>query len=151
MPATRSADGMSWHRNRPTWHQMLRRCYVETSEDYQWYGARGIRVDERWHSLKNFIDDVGRKPSPIHHLDRINNDGDYGPGNTRWVTPKENQNNKRNTVKMIYKGELRILEEIAADIGIHKQTLRHRLARGDADPFRAKAYRAAPAPAKEAP
>lgn len=79
------------------WTGMKSRCYYEKNENYINYGARGIKVCERWKSsFINFYEDMGDKPSVKHQLDRIDNDGDYEPSNCRWVTPSENCLNRRN-------------------------------------------------------
>ena len=79
------------------WTGMKSRCYYEKNENYINYGARGIKVCERWkNSFINFYEDMGDKPSAKHQLDRIDNDGDYDPSNCRWVTPSENCLNRRN-------------------------------------------------------
>ena len=79
------------------WAGMKSRCYYEKNENYINYGARGIKVCERWkNSFENFYKDMGDKPSAKHQLDRIDNDGDYDPSNCRWVTPSENCLNRRN-------------------------------------------------------
>ena len=74
---------------------MLARCENPNDLAYKNYGARGILVCERWHSLDNFAQDMGEKPSAAHTLERINNDGNYEPGNCKWSTPTEQNNNRR--------------------------------------------------------
>jgi hypothetical protein len=75
---------------------MRRRCRNPAAKDYHNYGGRGITVCARWQaSYVAFLADVGRRPSPQHTLDRINNAGDYEPGNVRWATPKEQHANTR--------------------------------------------------------
>jgi len=82
------------------WQNMKKRCYNELNTRYNYYGARGIKVCDRWlHSFKNFYSDMGEKPSDKAQIDRINNDGDYEPGNCRWVSPAENSR-KRSTSKL---------------------------------------------------
>jgi len=75
---------------------MIKRCTDSTHRDYPYYGSRGIKVCERWlNSLKNFYDDMGPKPFPGAKLDRIDTNKDYEPGNCRWATAAENNNNRR--------------------------------------------------------
>jgi hypothetical protein len=77
------------------WVGLIRRCSDPGRPDWKWYGARGIRVCERWQSFENFLADMGRKPSPKLSIDRINNKGNYEPGNCRWATQSEQVRNQR--------------------------------------------------------
>lgn len=76
------------------WAGMLRRCRLGSKTQYHRYGGRGITVCERWEEFENFYADMGMRPSPNHSIDRINNDGNYEPGNCRWATTKEQGENK---------------------------------------------------------
>lgn len=79
-----------------TWDNMIARCTRPSSPKYVNYGARGIKVCDRWmQSFNDFINDMGAKPTPLHSIERINNDGNYEPSNCKWATQKEQQNNKR--------------------------------------------------------
>ncbi len=78
-----------------TWCHMKSRCYNKNNLDYHRYGGRGIKICDRWlHSFDNFIADMGCKPFEGLEIDRTNNDGNYEPSNCRWVTHKQNCQNR---------------------------------------------------------
>lgn len=91
--------GLAAHPLYRTWWHMLNRCENPRARQYPTWGARGIRVCERWHDLRLFVKDIekhlGPRPAGMS-LDRTNNDGDYEIGNVRWATPLQQARNRRN-------------------------------------------------------
>lgn len=112
------------------WKKAIDRCTNENCKYFKNYGGRGITVCERWmghDGLENFISDMGPKPSPKHSIDRINNDGNYEPGNCRWATWKEQERNRQHHVYLEFDGQKKTVGEWAEITGIPYPTIRTRM------------------------
>lgn len=106
--------GSSKHPLYLVWLNMMHRCYQPRNKSYQNYGKRGIIVYDEWKSPSEFISYVssklGPKPSPKHELDRIDNDGNYEPGNIQWATKAEQSLNRRNHWELKRRAKMKKVE-----------------------------------------
>jgi len=109
------------------WAGMLKRCESKTDISYPNYGGRGIKVCKRWHDINNFIDDMYPTYRKNLQIDRIDNNGNYEPSNCRWVTRKQNSNNRRDNRVVEYKGMRKNVSEWAEYSGIGITSLLYRL------------------------
>lgn len=85
--------GLSRTKTYKAWYGMLYRCNNSKNDSYHCYGGRGITVCSRWLTFANFLADMGEAPVGLS-LDRIDNDGNYEPGNCRWATLQEQAANR---------------------------------------------------------
>jgi hypothetical protein len=86
---------MSYHPLYPTWAGIKARCNNPRDPSFEGYGGRGIKVCAAWaDDIHAFLRDMGPRP-PGTSIDRIDNDGDYAPGNCRWATPAQQRDNSR--------------------------------------------------------
>ena len=77
-----------------SWQSMVQRCTNPGNRDFKNYGGRGIRVCDRWKAFPNFYADMGDRPEGLT-IERIDNDKGYSPGNCKWVTCFEQNQNQR--------------------------------------------------------
>lgn len=128
--ARRRTHGMTRTTTYVAWHAMWQRCTDATRKDYSRYGGRGINVCSRWERFEAFLSDMGERPSPSHSIDRINNSGDYEPGNCRWATIIQQARNKRNNRLITHDGRTATVAEWAEITGICRSTINSRLRDG---------------------
>lgn len=115
------------------WCRMKSRCNNRNLDDYRLYGGKGIRVCDRWLlDFKNFLEDMGPRPSKTHSIDRIDSNGDYSPENCRWATPKQQARNTSRNVFHVVKGERMTLAEAIERFGAgqNEGTIRWRVSTG---------------------
>lgn len=127
---THTTHGMTGRPEYQAWADMIRRCENPDAVEFKRYGARGISVCAAWReSFECFIADMGQRPEGLT-LDRIDNDGNYEPGNCRWAGKIVQQRNRRANRFLDFQGERVTLAEAAERSGLNKGTIRGRLRRG---------------------
>jgi hypothetical protein len=111
---------------------MKNRCFNVNGEDFHLYGGRGVTVCDRWRdSYPAFLADMGPRPSPAHSIDRFPDpNGNYEPGNCRWATMKEQQNNRRNNHRVTHGGLTLTVTDWSLRTGLSRQLIRYRLSHG---------------------
>lgn len=123
--------GMSKTPMYKAWHTMKTRCSGKAiGKTRKTYFERGIRVCDRWQKFENFLDDMGLPPGNDYSIDRIDNDGDYEPGNCRWATWEQQANNTSTNHVVEFHGQSKTVAQWAKEVGIKPNTLLHRLRRG---------------------
>lgn len=122
------------YRSHPMYHRwagMLKRCYDPKNAEYKNYGARGIKVCDRWRdSFWDYVADMGLPPSKDASVDRIDNEKDYSPENCRWATKKEQTINRRRTKMITFNGETLCIADWERKLGYSQGSLKGRIARG---------------------
>lgn len=116
-----------------SWKSMMERCYYPKHKSYLNYGGRGITVCDSWHTFNNYLTylpSLGPKPSPKHTPDRIENNGNYEPGNMKWSDKGEQARNRRSNIILTYNGQTKTITEWAESLNIYASTIRKRLDNG---------------------
>lgn len=125
----RTTHRLSSHPLFPTWRNMIQRCENPEDESFKNYGARGISVCQRWHQIENFIADMGERPFLGAQVERKNNDGNYCPENCIWANRNTQARNKRNTRKIVFRNQERLLVELAEECSLPVSIVRSRIDR----------------------
>lgn len=114
---------------------MHTRCYNQLCPAFKNYGERGIVVEDRWHTFENFYKDMGDPPTPEHQIERVNNDGNYGPDNCIWDTNYNQARNKRTNVLLTLNDETHCVADWADITGLSRNVIykRHRKGLSDTD------------------
>jgi hypothetical protein len=119
--------GLYNHELYPIWTDIKQRCNNLDHQSYENYGGRDITICKRWTKFEVFLRDIGEKPFLGAELDRKDNDGNYQPGNVKWVTRTTNQRNKRTNHKLTYKNKTLCMSEWVELTGITESAIRNRL------------------------
>lgn len=113
------------------WKAMKARCFDPNNISYKNYGARGVTVCEEWlNDYPSFLKEIGRRPSKNHSVDRINNNGNYEPGNVRWATRKEQRRNSDRIHPVTINGVTKIICDWAAVSGVPEESISSRIRHG---------------------
>jgi hypothetical protein len=113
------------------WKAMKNRCYNPRSRYWKWYGNR-IFVCERWlgpEGFRNFYADMGPRAGGLT-LERIDNDGNYEPGNCKWATWDTQANNSRHNRLLTYDNRTQTISKWARELGVTPPAIQNRLKRG---------------------
>lgn len=106
------------------------RCCNPNSDCFKDYGGRGITLCDRWmNSVADFYADMGDRPTPAHTIERIDNAKGYEPGNCKWATRAEQNENTRQTKLITFDGVTLSRSKWARRIGIDRSVLKSRLNR----------------------
>ena len=124
-----TTHGLSRTKVWAAWASMKARCFNKNTDSYARYGGRGINICERWlNSFENFYDDMGEPPTPLHSVEREDNDRGYSPCNCYWATQSQQANNKSTSCLVTFKGVTRTITQWGRETGL-EGCLRDRLFR----------------------
>ena len=112
------------------WCSMWERCYLPENPGYEYYGARGICVCQEWIDFQSFYSFWGNPPFENATMGRINNDGNYEPGNCEWQTQEQQNNNTRRSKLITWNGKTQSIRDWAFEYNIGARSVSERLRRG---------------------
>ena len=125
----RRTHGMGKTSTYRIYYHMLDRCNNTNNPFFDRYGGRGINICPDWtgkNGFVNFLRNMGERPQG-KSIDRIDNDGNYEPGNCRWATPKEQARNRKGNRLIEYNGKIQCLKALAEELGITRSAMRYSL------------------------
>ena len=118
-----------WH---GSYKSMMDRCYRKSAENFDMYGGRGIKVCDEWffnpYAFGEWAENNGFQNGLT--LERKDVNGNYCPENCTWATPKQQANNRRNTIFLEWNGQRKSVHEWADELGVSASTLKNRYYRG---------------------
>lgn len=113
-----------------TWKNIRQRCGNPKHAKFAYYGGRGIKVCERWASFELFLLDMGARPEGSPTIERLDYNKGYEPGNCKWATWTEQQNNKRNSLNLTLGERTQTVSDWARELGFSEWCIRSRLKMG---------------------
>ena len=127
-----TTHGLCGNRLYNIWGCMVQRCYNSNTPCYNLYGGRGITICDEWRNdFKSFYDwAMAHGYEDNLTIDRIDNDKGYSPENCRWITIKEQGNNRSTNRRLEYNGERHTISEWGELLGIDSEIISSRLRRG---------------------
>ena len=123
-----SGDYASKHELYRTWYNLLSRCFDESNKSYKEYKDR--QPPKEWLNFEAFVSEVGERPNRFLSLDRKDNEKPYSKENVRWATRKEQADNRKTGVKIVYQGVDYSLESLSKLSGVAYETLNYRRKQG---------------------
>lgn len=105
-----------------SWREARKRCNNPNVSNYHNYGGRGITFHAAWDDFKQFLSDMGPKPSPKHTLERVDVNKNYCPENCIWATREEQNNNRRDNVYVLLEGQRMTLTQAAKKLDFKYNT-----------------------------
>lgn len=114
------------------WRGIKKRCLLPNDTSYEWYGAKGITICDEWLESYEVFREWALKNGYEDNLsiDRVDNNGNYEPSNCRWITMKEQENNRTNNVVVEFRGYERTLAQIAEELGESREMIWYRYRNG---------------------